>query len=75
MVEQKLDLIMQAISRGVEGKDAILILIAQAIPCIMHRENQVGEKIIMVLLGMASNKYQQQQNTRSLSRFCSSVQH
>jgi len=60
MVEQKLDLIMQAISRGDEGKVAALILITQAIPCIMHLENCVGEKNIMVLLGMASNKYLQQ---------------
>jgi hypothetical protein len=35
-VEQKLDLINQAITRGQEGKEAALMLISQAIPCIMH---------------------------------------
>jgi len=32
-VEQQLDIIMQAISRGDEGKEAALMLISQAIPC------------------------------------------
>jgi hypothetical protein len=43
-VEQQLDIIMQAISRGDEGKEAALMLISQAIPCIMHLENRVGER-------------------------------
>jgi len=49
---------MQAISRGKEGKEAALMLISQAIPCIMHLENRVGEKIITVLLARAAEKFQ-----------------
>jgi hypothetical protein len=57
IVEQKIDLISQAISRGEEGKEAAMMLISQAIPCIMHLENRVGEKLVTVLLAMAANKY------------------
>jgi hypothetical protein len=55
-VGQKLDIIIQAISRGSEGKEAALMLISQAIPCIMHLENRVGEKIIILLLARAAEK-------------------
>ncbi len=41
-VELQLELIIHAIDRGDEGKDAALLLIMQAIPCIMHLENRVG---------------------------------
>jgi len=58
-LEQKLDMISQAISRGEEGKEAALMLISQAIPCIMHLENRVGEKLITVLLARAAEKYQE----------------
>jgi hypothetical protein len=58
-VEQKVDIITQAISRGVEGSKAALMLISQATPCIMHLENRVGEKLITVLLAMAADKYRQ----------------
>jgi len=74
-VEQQLDIIMQAISRGDEGKEAALMLISQAIPCIMHLENSVGEKIITVLLARAAEKYQSRSNARTLdSRFLESIQ-
>jgi hypothetical protein len=43
-VEQKLEMIIRAINRSGEGKEAALMLISQAIPCIMHLENWVGEK-------------------------------
>jgi hypothetical protein len=56
-VEQQLDIISQAISRGEEGKEAALMLISQATPCIMHLENRVGGKIIMVLLAMAADNF------------------
>jgi hypothetical protein len=49
------------------------LLIPQVIPCILHLEDCVGENLISVLLAMASNKNQQQCNTRSLSQFCSSI--
>jgi hypothetical protein len=55
-VGQKLDIIIQAISRGREGKEAALMLISQAIPCIMHLKNCVGEKIIILLLARAAEK-------------------
>jgi hypothetical protein len=74
IVEQKIDLISQAISRGEEGKEAAMMLISQAIPCIMHLENRVGEKLVTVLLAMAANKYQQCTNTRSLTQFANTVQ-
>jgi hypothetical protein len=74
-VEQKLDIISQAISRGDEGREAALMLIAQAIPCIMHLENRVGEKLNTVLLAMAADKYRQRTNTTTLStRFASNIQ-
>jgi hypothetical protein len=73
-VEQKIDLISQAISRGEEGKEAAMMLISQAIPCIMHLENRVGEKLVTVLLAIAANKYQRHTNTRSLPQFANRVQ-
>jgi len=63
IVEQKIDMISQAILRGEEGKEKTMMLISQAIPCIMHRENRVGEKLVTVLLAMAAIKYQQRSDT------------
>jgi hypothetical protein len=40
-VEQKLKMIVAAFSRSQEGIEAAIILIIQAIPCIMHLENRV----------------------------------
>jgi hypothetical protein len=73
-VEQKLDIITQAISRGEEGREAALMLISQAIPCIMHMENRVGEKLITVLLAMAADKYRQRTNIKTLTRFAANIQ-
>ena len=39
MVEQQLKLISEAVARGVIGREAALMLIEQAIPCVMHLEN------------------------------------
>ena len=44
--EQQLSLIKESIPHTSEGKDAGLIFIKQAIPCMMHKENRVGEKLI-----------------------------
>jgi hypothetical protein len=74
-VEQQLDIITQAISRGQEGKEAALMLISQATPCIMHLENRLGEKLITVLLARAAEKFQQRGNTRNLTRFAAQIQH
>jgi hypothetical protein len=62
-VEQKLKMIIQAINRGGEGKEAALMLISQAIPCIMHLENWVGEKLITVLLAMPADVFRKKTNT------------
>jgi hypothetical protein len=74
IVEQKIDLISQAVLRGDEGKEAAMLLISQAIPCILHLENRVGEKLVTVLLAMAANKYQQRSNCRTLTRFANIIQ-
>jgi hypothetical protein len=42
----------------VEGKEAMLLLIMQAIPCIMHLKNRVGETIITVLLSLGAELFQ-----------------
>jgi phage tail tape-measure protein len=54
MVEQQLKLLSKAVARGVIGREAALMLIEQAIPCVMHLENRVGEKLITVLLAMGA---------------------
>jgi hypothetical protein len=46
--------ISEVVARGKEGTEAAHILLSQAIPCIMHLENRVGEKPIMVLLTMGA---------------------
>lgn len=74
-VEQMLKLISQAISRGQEGKEAALMLIEQAIPCIMHLENRVGEKLITILLSLGAEKFQRQRGVKNLSRFAANIQH
>jgi len=74
-VEQQLSIISQAVERGVIGKEAALMLIEQAIPCIMHLENRVGEKLITVLLAMGAERFQRQRGTKSLKRYVSSIQH
>jgi hypothetical protein len=74
VVEQMIDLIFQALLRGDEGKEAAMMLIAQAIPCILHLENRVGEKLVTILLAMAATKYQEKHNCRSLTRFANTIQ-
>jgi hypothetical protein len=74
-VEQKLEMIIRAINRSGEGKEAALMLISQAIPCIMHLENRVGEKMITVLLSMAADIYRKKTNTTTINtRFASNIQ-
>ncbi len=75
MVEQQLRMISQVVSRGRLGREAALMLIEQAIPCIMHLENRVGEKLITVLLSLGAAKFQRQRNIKRLARFASNVQH
>ena len=66
---------MQAVSRGEEGKEAAMILIEQAIPCILHLENRVAEKIITMLLSLGAELYQQQRGVKSLTQYATGVQH
>jgi hypothetical protein len=75
-VEQKLEMIIQAINRSGEGKEAALMLIShQAIPCIMHLENRVGEKLISVLLAMNANIFRKKTNTTTINtRFANNIQ-
>ncbi len=68
LVEQKMGRMKEAIMRTEEGKEAALMLIKQAIPCIMHFENRGGEKIGTVLLSIGANKYQQNSRTENLKR-------
>ena len=75
MVEQQLKLLSKAVARGVIRKDAALMLIEQAIPCVMHLENRVGEKLITVLLAMAAEKFQRQRGVKNLGRFAVNIQH
>jgi hypothetical protein len=49
------------------------MLISQIIPCIVHLENRVGEKLITVLLARASEAYQKR-NTRGLQCFAACIQ-
>ena len=44
MNEQRINLIQQALERSEEGHDAALILMKQAVPCILHFENRDSEK-------------------------------
>lgn len=56
------DMNVKAVSRGNEGEDATINLVAQVIPCIMHLDYHDGEKNT-VLLATASNNYQRQLST------------
>jgi len=64
---------MQSIARGEERKNAAQILISQVIPCIMHLENRVGEKLITVLLSIGAELYQKL-NSRGLLQLAKGVQ-
>jgi hypothetical protein len=74
LIEQKLAIIKEAISRTDEGKDAALILIKQAIPCIMHLENRGWEKIITIRLSIGANKYQRENRTERLDGFVEQIE-
>ncbi len=75
MMEQRLARIQDAISRTHEGKEAALILIKQAIICIMHMENRVGEKLITVLIALGAARFQRDRSVTSLDRYVERIQH
>ena len=68
-------MIVAAISQSQEGKEAAMILIIQAIPCIIHLENRVGEELIKVLLAMAAERFHQERGVRSLNQFARNINH
>jgi hypothetical protein len=74
LVEEMLQLIKQAIDCSELGKAAALILIKQAIPCIMHLENQVEEKILTILLSIGANLYQRRRATSSIQNYIEEVE-
>lgn len=65
----------EAIERTQEGKEAALVLIKQVVPCIMHTENQGGEKIRTVLLSIGAAGYQSERISDSLERYTEQIQH
>jgi hypothetical protein len=73
MMEQKLAGIQEAISRTKEGKEAALILIKQAIPCIMHKENRAGEKVITVVVHHGATKFQKERSIASLDDYVAGI--
>ncbi len=74
VMEQKLSLIKEAICRTREGKEASLILIKQAIPCIMHCEKRGGEKIITMLLSSGANKFQRENRAVTLDHYIERIE-
>jgi len=74
MVEEQLQCIKEAILHTEEGKSAALMLIKQAIPCIMHLENRVQEKIITMLLSIGANRFQRENRTEYLERYAKAIE-
>jgi hypothetical protein len=66
--------ILDVITRTTEGKDAALILIKQAIICIMHMENRVGEKIITMLLSIGAEMFQKERRAAALDDYIMMMQ-
>jgi len=74
LIEQRLERIKEAIERTREGKEAALILIKQAVPCIMHTENWVGEKIATVLSAIGAAEYQSDRGSDNLDLYAQRVE-
>jgi len=74
LVEEKICLIRTAISRSELGRESALILIKQAIICIMHLENCVSEKNLTMLLSIGAELYQGRRAQESLKGYNSSVE-
>jgi hypothetical protein len=73
MMEQRLALIEAAVSRTHEGKEAALMLIKQAIPCIMHLENRGGEKVITYVICLGAERYQKERNIVTLDGYVEQI--
>ena len=74
MVEERLKLILLAVQRSEEGREAALMLIKQAIPCIMHLENRSGEKILTMPLGVGAEIHQKRRPGSSLQLYLQVVE-
>jgi hypothetical protein len=55
VVEENLILIRNSIEWSQQRKEAALMLIKEAISCIIHLENCVGEKLLTMLLMIGAN--------------------
>jgi hypothetical protein len=74
MIEQWLLRTRAAIEWTQEGKEAALLLIKQIVPCIMHGENRVGEKIITLLLAIGAIGYQRVRHSNCLTLYVECTQ-
>jgi len=74
MQEERIMLMQKAIERSAQGREAALMLIHQAIPCIMHLENRSGEKILTMLLSIGADLYQRRRGGASLDGYVKEVQ-
>jgi hypothetical protein len=74
LIEQRLERIKEAIEQTREGKETALILIKQAVPCIMHTENWVGEKIVTVLSAIGTADYQSDRGSDNLDLYAQQVE-
>lgn len=74
VVEEKLLLIKRAIERSAHGKDAALMLIKQAIICIMHLENRTGEKILTMLLSIGVELYLKRRVGANLNSYIAEIE-
>jgi len=72
--EEKLHLLKLAVERSEHGKAAALMLIEQAIPCIMHLENRVGEKILTMLLSTGAKLYQERRSAGNIAEYIAQVE-
>ena len=54
-VEEHLGLVTQVINRSKHANALAVMLLDQAMPCILHMEMQIGEKILQMLLSKGIN--------------------
>jgi hypothetical protein len=52
-----------------EGKNAALVLVEQAVLCILHMENCIGEKLITMLLLLGAKMCQSQWRATTLDGY------
>jgi hypothetical protein len=74
LVEERIILMQLAVQRSEMGREAAMMLIQQAIPCIMHLENRSGEKILTMLLSIGAETYQKRQVGAALKMYLEQVQ-